>query len=60
MKTPLCLRGIVHKLLVPTNKIAAYEDADEVVAAINPLLLAAQDSGRVDDGDACKSKQSCY
>ena len=28
------------------------EDPDEVVAAVDPLFLAAQNSGRVDDGDA--------
>jgi len=28
------------------------QDADELVAAIDPLLLPAQDAGSVDDGDA--------
>ena len=30
------------------------EHADEVVAAVHPLLLAAQNAGSVDDGDSWK------
>ena len=33
------------------------EHADEVVAAVRPLLLAGQYAGRVHDGNPCKIKQ---
>ena len=34
------------------------QDPDELVAAVDSLLLSAQDARSIDDGDACDENQS--